>query len=206
MGVESWAINEQEKKKKKLSEKEVSENNSKILEHQKIKEKVSVEIEAENDLFDLKELVIKWIITKETATKIIEWTNIDETTIKEIFEKIDELEELKDIDNYIPAELRISKDDYTKALHDDIFRIQIITKLDTALTLIANKINPDSALGLNLFSWFLTVLDKNLIIVQENTIDIKDNLKTVSEKKHWKKIDMRSFWQKFIDLLKEIFS
>jgi len=30
---------------------------------------------------------------------------------------------------------------------------------------------------LNLFSGFLTILDKNLKIVQENTIDIKDNLK-----------------------------
>jgi hypothetical protein len=36
---------------------------------------------------------------------------------------------------------------------------------------------------LNLFSGFLTILDKNLKIVQENTIDIKENLKKIDEKK-----------------------
>jgi hypothetical protein len=56
------------------------------------------------------------------------------------------MEEIKDIDQYIPDELRISKEDYSKALTDDIFRVQTITKLDSALTLIANKINPDSAM------------------------------------------------------------
>lgn len=206
MGVESWAMNEEEKKKKTLSEKDIKENNKKIIEHQKVKEKISVEIEAEDSLNDLKDLIDKWVITKETANKIVEWENIDETTIKEIFEKIDQLEEIKDIDNYLPIELRISRDDYSRALHDDIFRLQTITKLDSALTLIANKINPDSALGLNLFSWFLTVLDKNLVLVQENTIDIKDNLKEVDEKKHGKKIDMRSLWEKIVDFLKDIFS
>jgi len=209
MGVESWAMNEEEKKKKALSEKDIKENNKKIIEHQKVKEKISVEIEAEDSLNDLKDLIDKWVITKETANKIVEWENIDETTIKEIFEKIDQLEEIKDIDNYLPIELRISRDDYSRALHDDIFRLQTITKLDSALTLIANKINPDSALGLNLFSWFLwflTVLDKNLVLVQENTIDIKDNLKEVDEKKHGKKIDMRSLWEKIVDFLKDIFS
>ena len=206
MGVESWALNEEEKKKKILSEKEVKEGNKKILEHQKVKEKISVEIEAESSLNDLKELVNKWVITKETADKIVEWENIDESTIKEIFEKIEELEEVKDIDKYLPVELRITKDDYSRALHDDIFRLQTITKLDSALTLIANKINPDSALWLNLFSWFLTVIDKNLILVQENTIDIKDNLKEVDEKKHWKRIDMRNLWEKIVDFLKDVFS
>ncbi|MBT3728556.1 hypothetical protein HOF65_05415 [bacterium] len=52
----------------------------------------------------------------------------------------------------------------------------------------------------------MTVLDKNLVLVQENTIDIKDNLKEVDEKKHGKKIDMRSLWEKIVDFLKDIFS
>jgi hypothetical protein len=89
-------------------------------------------------------------------------------------------------------------------LNDDIFRVQLLTKLDSSLTLLANKINPDSAMWLNLFSWFLTVLDKNLIIVQENTIDIKENLKEVDEKKYWKKEDKRSLWQKIKDFLKNL--
>lgn len=204
MWIEGWISNEQDKKQKELTEKEEKQESQKQVEFKKTKEKIVVEIEAENDLFQLKELVDSWVITKETAEKVIEWVDIWEETIKEIFDKIDKMEEIKDIDKYIPDELRISKEDYFKALTDDIFRVQIITKLDSALTLIANKINPDSAMWLNLFSGFLTVLDKNLILVQENTIDVKDSLKEVDEKKFWKKVDNRSLWEKIVDFLKEI--
>jgi len=64
--------------------------------------------------------------------------------ISDLFDKIDELEEIKDIDKYLPPELRLSKDDYKKALHDDIFRIQTITKLNSALTLLAQQISPNA--------------------------------------------------------------
>jgi len=60
-------------------------------------------------------------------------------------------------------------------------------------------------MGLNLFSGFLTVLDKNLIKVQEHTIDVKDSLEEIDEKKFGKKEDERSLWQKIIDFLKEFF-
>ena len=205
MGIEAWAMKESEKKKKELSEKDIQQNAKKTIEHQKIKEKISVEVQAEEDLLDLKELVEKWVITKETAKKVVEWKGIDEDTVKEIFEKIEQMDEIKDIDNYLPVELRISKDDYSKSLTDDIFRVQTITKLNSALTLIAQKINPDTAMGLNLFSGFLTVLDKNLILVQENTIDVKYSLEEVHEKKFPKKEDTRNLWERIIDFLKEAF-
>lgn len=204
MWIESGALNEQEKKKKELSEKELKNNELKNIEHQKVKEKISVSIEAEENLLDLKELIEKWIITKDVAEKIIDWQDIWEDTIKEIFEKIDQMDEIKDINKYIPDELRVTKEDYSKALTDDIFRVQLLTRLDSSLTLLANKINPDSAMGLNLFSGFLTVLDKNLIIVQENTIDIKENLKEIDEKKFWIKKDTISLWKKIIYFIKEL--
>ena len=203
MWIESWALNEEEKKKKNISEKELKNNEIKNLEHKKIKEKISTQIKAEEDLTSLKELVEKWIISKDVAEQIVEWEDIGEDAIKEIFEKIDQMDEIKDIDQYIPDELRITKEDYSKALTDDIFRVQLLTRLDSSLTLIANKINPDSAMGLNLFSWFLTVLDKNLIIVQENTIDVKDSLKEVDLKKFWKKEDTRNLWKKIKDFFIE---
>jgi hypothetical protein len=40
--------------------------------------------------------------------------------------------------------------------------------------------------------------------VQENTIDIKENLKKIDEKKFWKKEDNRSLLEKIIDFFKEI--
>ncbi len=202
MSIEAWSLKEEENKKKKISEKQQKENNRKIAEHHKIKEKIWVEIEAEENLLDLKELVELGVISKETAEKVASWNDINEEVINDIFEKIDELENIKDIDKYLPPELRISHDDYIKALHDDIFRVQMLTKLDSALTLLAEQINPNSTGWVNLFSWFLTVLDKNLIIVQENTIDVKDSLQEVEKKKFWKKKDNGTLWQKFIDFIK----
>jgi hypothetical protein len=52
----------------------------------------------------------------------------------------------------------------------------------------------------------LYFLDKNLIMVQENTIDIKESL----EKKWWNKIQDECYWLSFIKkiicIIKKIFS
>jgi hypothetical protein len=146
MSIEWWIFNESEKKKKEISEKQLKDWIKKQVEFKKTKEKIWVEIETEDNIFHLKELIDKWIITQKTAEKIIEWEHIDSESVKEIFEKINELEDIKNIDKYVPKELRITHDEYSRALHDDIFRIQIITKLDSALTLIAEQISPDSAI------------------------------------------------------------
>lgn len=204
MWIEAWVLNDEEKKEKKLSEKEVKKYFLKTIEYKKVKEKNSVEIESEEKLTNLKELVEKGIISKDTAEQIIEWEEIWEETIKEIFEKINEIEEIKNIDKYIPKELRITKEDYSKALTDDIFRVQLLKKLNLSLTLIANKINPDSPMWLNLFSWFLIVLDKNLVVIQENTIDIKENLVWINEKKFENKKDNISTWKKIKDYFTEL--
>lgn len=208
MWVEAWFLKESDKKKKEISEEQKLHlekwvNNIKELKNKEKKESEEENENLETTTDDILWLVEKWIISEETAKQITEWSEIDEESIKEIFEKIEEMEDLKDIDQYIPDDLRITKEDYSKALIDDVFRVQILTKLDTALTLITNQINPDSVMGLNLFSGFLTVLDKNLILVQENTIDVKDSLKEVDENKFWKKIDNRNLWKKIVDFIKE---
>lgn len=203
MNFEAGKLKEEENKKNKLSEKEISEQTKKTVEHKKAKEKIEAQIQTDEKLFSLKELIDKWVISKEAAEKVISWENIENTQIEEIFDKIDEIEDIKDIDKYLPEDLRITKDEYQKAVENPIFRIQTITKLSTALTVLAEQINPDSAMGLNLFSWFLAVLDKNLISIQENTIDIKDSLVEIEEKENPK--PKLSFWQRFINFLKEIF-
>ena len=206
MPIEAWALSESEKKKKELSDKQINDNNNKILQHKKIKEKISINIESDERLASFRELISQWVVSNEVVKKIIAGENIDDEIINEMFEKIDQIEDIKNIDKYLPDDLRITREDYKKALTDDIFRVQTLTKLDTALTILANHISWDSTMWINLFSWFLTMLDKNLILIQDNTIDLKDNLHEIDEKKFWKKIDSRSLWQKFVDFLKELFS
>lgn len=203
MNIDKNIINENEKKRLNITEEEKKNEIKKQLEFKKTKEKISVEIEIEDEIFQLKELMEKWVITTETAEKILNWSEFTQDEINEIFKKIDEIEEIKDVENYLPKDLRISKEDYLNALNNDIFRLQTITKIDSSLALLSNKINPDHSMWLNLFSWFLMVLDKNLIKIQENTIDVKYSLKSIDEKK-WLYIDNRTNWQKFLDFLKEI--
>lgn len=203
MGFEAWAYNEKEKKKKELEEKEKANFQKKQVEHQKMKEYIQTETQTEENLHQLHDLVEEGVLTKVQAEHIAEWEELTQDDIQEIFEKIDEMENLKDVDKYLPAELRITKEDYSKAMRDDIFRVQTITKLDTALTIIGQQIVPDSSAGVNLFSGFLSILDKNLVLLQENTIDVKVNLKEIHEKKFPK--PKLSLWSSFLNFIKELF-
>lgn len=195
-----------EKVKKFLSTEELELEEKRQLEFKKQKEFISVELEVENDLHYLKDMINSWFVSQETARKIIDWVQISNEEIKDIFDKINQIEEVKEIDKYLPREYRITQEQYFKAISDDIFRVQVLTKLDSALALLSKQIVPDTAMGLNLFSWFIWVLDKNLILIQENTIDIKTWLKKVDEQKSTKKDIKLSFWQKIINFIKELFN
>ena len=39
--------------------------------------------------------------------------------MQEIFEKIDEIEDMENIDEYIPKDMRITKEEYAAALHNE---------------------------------------------------------------------------------------
>ena len=207
MSLENSILNsEGENKNNKLTEEEKEAEAKKNIEFKLQKEKIWVEIEVEQEIFQLKEMVDSWMISWDIANKILSWEQITSEEIKEIFDKIDEIEDIKNIDDYLPRSLRITREEYIKAVKDDIFREKTITKLNTSLVLLSNKINPDSAIWLNLFSWFVTVLDKNLIRIQENTIDIKNWLRKIDLEKNLSKEDNRSFLQKIIDFIKELFN
>ncbi len=207
MSLENSILNsEGENKNNKLTEEEKEAEAKKNIEFKLQKEKIWVEIEVEQEIFQLKEMVDSWMISWDIANKILSWEQITSEEIKEIFDKIDEIEDIKNIDDYLPRSLRITREEYIKAVKNDIFREKTITKLNTSLVLLSNKINPDSAVWLNLFSWFVTVLDKNLIRIQENTIDIKNWLRKIDLEKNLSKEDNRSFLQKIIDFIKELFN
>lgn len=205
MAVETWKLSESTKTldKKKTKEKELQEE-VKSLEFKKTKEKISTLETTESKLEALKEMLANWEIDEETKKlleKVIASEDIDESDVEVIFQKIDEIEDMEDIDKYLPKENRITKEEYKKALTDSIFRTQTLTKIDVALTILYTQLNPKDWMWLNLFKWYLIALDKNLIKLQENHIDIKESLVEIDEK-----INKLSLWQRFVKFLKEIFS
>ncbi len=200
MNFEALKLKEEEKKKVELSEKEKKGQHEKVLDFQRNKEQVKVKIEADEQISSLKDMVERWDLKQEVVEKIEKNEEINTKEIEEIFEKIEEIENINNIDDYIPVELRITKSDYKRALSDPIFRVKILTKIDTSLILLAEKATWSTVWWLNLFSWYLTLLDKNLQLVQWNTIDVKNSLKDID------KVDKNlTFWQKIVRFMKELF-
>jgi hypothetical protein len=206
MSIEAGILkNEEEKKRKKLSQKEKKEVFEKQIKLKQTKEKIEKQEKTEKELFKLKNLLENNNLdhkTKELIKKVCSSNDISENGIKEIFEKIEEIDKLENVSQYLPKDLRITKEEYQKSLTDDITRTKTLTKLNTSLVILSENINPDSSFGLNLFSGFITVLDKNLIKIQENHIDIRNSLQKIENKKN--KVQKLSLWQKIIIFFKKL--
>lgn len=176
MTIESGAYSENEKRKRELTEKERQKERKKIIETEKTKEYIKTEIETEEKLYWLQELVEAGCIDKQMVEQIIQGESIEQEAIQEIFDKIDQISDVENIAAILPSNLRITKQEYLDALNDKDLRGLAIWKLESALWFLSDMINPDSIWAMNLFSSFFTLLDKNLILVQENTIDVKKKL------------------------------
>jgi len=206
MWFESWKLAEEEKKKKEKSENQKKAEMQKIIEQERKKKEAREKKENTNILKKLEEMLEDGELSKDEIQELKEMVdNVDitEDEVEDILNKIEELEELEDIDNYIPKEFRITKEEYKQSLTDDIVRLKTLTKLSTSLNLLSNQINSDSSVWINLFSWYMVILDKKLIKVQENTIDVKDSLEQIENKKNPSK--KLSFWEKIKKFFKKIF-
>ncbi len=134
------------------------------------------------ELCELRELLWEWAFsTKDTQViqKIIDSDTISQEQIVEIFDILDTMKTVCEETDIIPTDFQVTKEDYIKALTDSEVRSKVLTTVDKALVFISQKITTDSWQSVNLFSWMLAVLDKNLILVQEWNIDVKRSLQSL---------------------------
>ena len=94
---------------------------------QKNKEKILNKIETTEHLSELKLLVKQWIITQKVADKIEIWKLVEKKEIENMFNKIEEIEDIKNIDKYLPKEFRITKKEYIQALENKVYRRKTIS-------------------------------------------------------------------------------
>ncbi len=178
MWLEAWIFSED--KSKKNTQKEVlNSEQEKILDFQKRKEKLRQQIETNNELTRLRDLLESWDLSIEDfyiIEDIVNHIEIDEFAVSKIFEKIDEIGNNPKIDLYLPLKLRITKEEYLQALKDTQKRDDLLKKIDKVLWVLAQHISSANWDRLGIFSSFLWLLDRNLVIIQENTIDIKNSL------------------------------
>lgn len=196
-----WNI-EKTKNLKEKSDKNYFESRQKQVEFCQLKEKISNRNNRESELFDLKNALSKCLVDADLVVKLDSNDLLDSSNLDEIFDKIDEIDSIDNIDNYLPKYLRITKEEYNLAVNDSIQRLKTLTKLNTSLILLSDQISGDAFSNVSIFSWYLFLLDKNLTILQENTIDIRDNLQEIEDKKNPKK--KLSFWQQIINFIKNL--
>lgn len=213
MWIEAGMYSDEDKKKKDKSDKQKKQEEQRILEQEQKKKEAREKNDSDSILSKLEDMLEEsfeeWTLSDsdiETIKKIVEKKDIDDNEVEEILQKISEIEETEDVDKYLPKDFRVTAEEYRKSLVDDVARVQTITKLNTALTILANQIVPNTWVGINIFSWYMAILDKKLIKVQENTIDINESLKKVEELKNPKTKENLSLWQRFIRFLKDIFN
>ncbi|EKE27851.1 MAG: hypothetical protein ACD_3C00142G0007 [uncultured bacterium (gcode 4)] len=176
MPIENFKQDDILKKKEKLSEKELKEQLSRQIEFQKEKNKLLHMIEKDRNLNMLRSIVERWLLRPEIVKRIIKWEWLDIMEIGEVLKKIDEISNTDKIDKILPKEMRVSKEEYLNALEDTVERDNLIEKLNGALDHLYLLSNPFSWNIYDMFSWLFLILNKNLIAVQDKTVEIKLSL------------------------------
>lgn len=177
MWVENfWFIQEE---KRKLSEIEIKEEIAKKLELEKEKKALLIRIEKDRQLSYLKSIVERWLINPTTITHAIDWDEISKEELNEIFDKIDQIEDIQNINSILPDYCRISREEYIEAIDDPAKREQLLSKIDNALNYIYNATHATHSPILWLFYNLINNYNtnhKDLVFVQWNLIDIKRSL------------------------------
>lgn len=166
-------------KNREKTEQEIKEELVRTLEFSKEKKKLLEKINKDKKLAYLKAFIVRWLIPVATAEHIVAWEHLDNDEIRDIFEKMDEIEEIQNIDDILPKRLRTSKEEYLKALEDTVFRQDILKKLDDSLDYLYHSTHKSPFWIMNFFSGLIHSLDhskKSVMKIQGNTIDIKRSL------------------------------
>lgn len=165
----------------------------KELAKEKLKKKTSVDKIVKDmekkklkfDLQNLKELVEQWVVDKslfESIKKDSILSNdefqdvVESVDMKEVFEKLNEIENFEDIDSIVPKELRVSKNEYMQALKDPEKKKDVLAKFDKSLDIVANNFRWVSPFKRSIFTSYVWLLSKNMIDLQWKIIDIKRTL------------------------------
>lgn len=168
----------QEKEVKQLTEKERKKQIEKVLTFSKEKKELIARLEKKKELEFLKSLIERGLLWVHAAEIIANTEWLESEQIAEIFEKIDAIEAVPRIESILPVHLRLTKEEYAEALNNEAARTHALTKLDQALQHLYESSHPDHFSPASLFFSALMMLNKNLVLVQENTIDIKRSLHT----------------------------
>ncbi|MDD2487736.1 MAG: hypothetical protein PHS92_05195 [Candidatus Gracilibacteria bacterium] len=158
------------------TEQERKDEIARNLEFSNEKKKLISRIDRDKKLAHLKSIIERGLIRLSIVARIITGEKLGNDEIREIFEKIEEIDEIQEINKILPEELRVTKENYMRALKDEDFKKEVLKRIDDSLTYI----QPTQSGFLDFFSGLVHSIDysqDDMIKIQENTIDIKESLK-----------------------------
>lgn len=190
MWKETKKYSENETQNKILSEEEQKVEQARLLHVEKKKAELKEHIKTDEALTKLHDLLDNHDVELDIADvehlqKALSGDELNHDDIEDILEKIDTIENSDDIDKYLPPELRLTKQEYHNALINDAQREATIQKLDSALTVLSHNLIGwwVASSGANIFWWYMAMLDKQLVAIQDHHIDMQDHLHSINKKK-----------------------
>ncbi len=117
------------------------------------------------------------MISPHAAERLVRGESLDTSEVEVIFQKIDEIEAIRDIDRILPPEYRVHREEYIHALSDRTESELLLAKIDDALGYLYESSGAGNTMyGFFLFTGLFHVLNRNLVVVQGNMIDIKRSI------------------------------
>ena len=176
-------LSEEEKNKKETEKQKIEEQKEKIYKESEERKKKLEESEIvrkiKTKLEDLKlDINLSENEVIDEIKQVIETHNITEEDLNNILEKIDEILDVVEKKEILPKRLIFTKKEYLEALKNGKIRKILLKKLDNILDYTSESLQPTDNLFLLVGYFFLT--DKNLQIVHDNCIDIKENLEKLN--------------------------
>ena len=158
--------------KRKKEKKEIAERREKQALFEWEKADLLAEISTKKELAFLRSLVERNLIQPNVAREIIDHKILDSDEVERLFEKIDEIERIEQIDKILPTDYRPTKEEYLIALGDLEARAKMIVRLQTALRYMSRSYGNRRSSS-SIFGNFLMFLSTSLMTVQDNLIDLE---------------------------------
>lgn len=176
MSAEIFASRDKEVKKK--TEEERKESIRQTMEFTHEKKELTEKNESRRKFNLLKSMIERHLLTPETFNNLSleDAVENNDTAVREVLKKIDEIESLEWIDNILPKKLRVTIEEYVHAQKSEESRVLALQKIDMALRHLYLNFNPEWSLSFLFFQFMLLSFQKQAKIVQEHTVDIRKTL------------------------------
>lgn len=174
MGFEGFADN-QEKERREKTELERKSEIARKISFEKEKAQAAAEREKSRKLQMLKSGVERGNIRPQDAKETAKAAGLDLPGVAETLEAIDLVENLPNVDSFLPRDLRLTREEYLQAVRSQDARTAALRKVDAALSHLQGE-QWGGPFSLRALLGIFTAMGRSLTAAQEAQVDVKRDL------------------------------